>query len=165
MHAATSSEAARTTTERTSDRELVVTRTFNAPRNLVFRAWSDAEIFRKWWVPKSVPIRLLSCEMDVRTGGRYKLVFDASPEPMAFFGKYIEVVAPSKIQWTNEEAGEAGQVTTVTFEDKGGKTLVVMHDLYPSKEALDEAIGSGSTGAANETFEQLEALLAEGTSR
>ncbi|HYC32983.1 MAG TPA: SRPBCC family protein [Gemmatimonadales bacterium] len=154
-----------TTTVRKSDRELVVTRTFNAPRNLVFRAWSDAEIFKKWWVPKSVPITLLSCEMDVRTGGRYKLVFDASPQPMAFFGRYIEVVAPSKIQWTNEEAGESGQVTTVTFEEKGGKTLVVMHDLYPSKEALDEAIASGSTGAANETFEQLEALLAEGTSR
>ena len=165
MNAATSGETARTTTVRKSDRELVVTRTFNAPRNLVFRAWSDAEIFKKWWVPKSVPITLLSCEMDVRTGGRYKLVFDASPEPMAFFGRYIEVVAPSKIQWTNEEAGEAGQVTTVTFEEKGGKTLVVMHDLYPSKEALDEAIASGSTGAANETIEQLEAFLAEGMSR
>ena len=165
MNAATSSETTRTTTERKSDRELVVTRTFNAPRNLVFRAWSDAEIFKKWWVPKSVPITLLSCEMDVRTGGTYKLVFDHSPEPMAFFGKYIDVVAPSKIQWTNEEAGEAGQVTTVTFEEKGGKTLVVMHDLYPSKEALDEAIASGSTGGTNETFEQLEAFLAEGTSR
>jgi len=165
MNAAATSETARTTTERKSDRELVVTRTFNAPRNLVFRAWSDAEIFKKWWVPKSAPITLLSCEMDVRTGGTYKLVFDHSPEPMAFFGRYIEVVAPSKIQWTNEEAGEAGQVTTVTFEEKGSKTLVVMHDLYPSKEALDEAIASGSTGASNETFEQLEALLAEGASR
>jgi uncharacterized protein YndB with AHSA1/START domain len=165
MNAATSRETVRTTTERQSDRELVVTRTFNAPRSLVFRAWSEAEIFRKWWVPKSVPITLLSCEMDVRTGGTYKLVFDASPEPMMFFGRYIEVVVPAKIQWTNEEAGEAGQVTTVTFEEKGGKTLVVMHDLYPSKEALDEAIASGSTGAANETFEQLEALLAEGASR
>jgi uncharacterized protein YndB with AHSA1/START domain len=165
MNAATSSETARTTTERKSERELVVTRTFNAPRNLVFRAWSDAEIFKQWWVPKSVPITLLSCEMDVRTGGTYKLVFDASPEPMAFFGTYLEVIAPSKIQWTNEEAGEAGQITTVTFEEKGGKTLVVMHDLYPSKDALDEAIASGSTGGTSETFEQLEALLAQGTSR
>ena len=158
---------ARTTTERKSDRELVVTRTFNAPRNIVFRAWSDAEIFKRWWVPKSVPTTMLSCEMDVRTGGTYKLVFShpAAPEPMAFFGKYIDVVPPSRIVWTNEEAGEAGQVTTVTFEEKGGKTLVVMHDLYPSKEALDEAIASGSTSWNSETFEQLDAVLAEEVGR
>jgi uncharacterized protein YndB with AHSA1/START domain len=148
---------------RTSDRELVVTRTFNAPRHLVFKAWSDAELFRRWWVPKSAPIAMLSCDMDVRTGGTYRLVFThpAAPEPMAFFGRYLDVVAPSRIVWTNEEAGEAGQVTTVTFEEQGGRTLVVMHDLYPSKEALDEAIASGSTNWNDETFEQLDALLAE----
>jgi uncharacterized protein YndB with AHSA1/START domain len=155
--------AAGTTMNRTSDRELVVTRTFNAPRHLVFKAWSDAELFRRWWVPKSAPIAMLSCDMDVRTGGTYRLVFThpAAPEPMAFFGRYLDVVAPSRIVWTNEEAGEAGQVTTVTFEEQGGRTLVVMHDLYPSKEALDEAIASGSTNWNDETFEQLDALLAE----
>ena len=168
MDAAPSSDTtARTTTERKSDRELVVTRTFNAPRNIVFEAWSDAGIFKRWWVPKSVPIKLLSCEMDVRTGGTYRLVFShpAAPEPMTFFGKYIDVVPPSRIVWTNEEAGEAGQVTTVTFEEHGGKTLVVIHDLYPSKEALDEAIASGSTSWNSETFEQLDAVLAEGGGR
>jgi len=168
MNAATSNDTTpRTTTERKSDRELVVTRTFNAPRHLVFRAWSDAEIFKRWWVPKSVPIKLMSCEMDVRTGGRYKLVFSHpdAPEPFAFFGRYIDVVPPSRIVWTNEEAGEGGQVTTVTFEEKGGKTLAVMHDLYPSKEALDEAIASGSTSWNSETFEQLDAVLAEGGGR
>jgi uncharacterized protein YndB with AHSA1/START domain len=167
MDAAESSDTtARTTTERRSGRELVVTRTFNAPRTLVFKAWSDAELFKRWWVPKSAPISMLSCEMDVRTGGTYKLVFThpAAPEPMAFFGKYIEVVPPTRIVWTNEEAGEAGQVTTVTFEERGGKTLVVMHDLYPSKEALDEAIASGSTNWNDETFEQLDAVLASGVS-
>ena len=153
---------ARLTTERKSDRELVVTRIFNAPRHLVFKAWSDAELFKRWWVPKSAPITLLSCEMDVRTGGGYKLVFGHpdAPEPMAFFGKYIDVVPPSRIVWTNEEAGEAGQVTTVTFEEQGGKTLCVMHDLYPSKEALVEAIASGSTSWNDETFEQLDDVLA-----
>lgn len=168
MNAATSSDTTpRTTTERVSDRELVVTRTFNAARHIVFKAWSDAELFKRWWVPKSAPMTMLSCAMDVRTGGTYTLVFShpAAPEPMTFFGKYIDVVPPSRIVWTNEEAGEAGQVTTVTFEDDGGKTLVVMHDLYPSKEALDEAIASGSTSWNSETFEQLDAMLAEGGGR
>jgi len=154
---------ARTTIERTSDRELVVTRTFNAPRHLVFKAWSEAELFKRWWVPKSVPITLLSCEMDVRTGGGYTLVFShpAALEPMSFFGKYLDVVPPSRIVWTNEEAGEAGQVTTVTFEERDGTTLVVVHDLYPSKAALDEAVASGSTNWNDETFEQLDAVLAD----
>ncbi len=164
MNAPASNDSpARLKLERKSDRELVVTRTFNAPPRLVFKAWSDAELFKRWWVPKSVPLTLLSCEMDVRTGGTYKLVFShpAAPEPMAFFGKYIDVVPPSRIVWTNEEAGEAGQVTTVTFEEKGGKTLCVMHDLYPSKEALDEAMASGSTNWNDETFDQLDEVLAE----
>jgi uncharacterized protein YndB with AHSA1/START domain len=153
-----------TTIERTSDRELVVTRRFRAPRHLVFRAWSEAELFQRWWVPKSAPITLVSCEMDVRTGGSYMLVFShpAAPEPMAFFGRYLEVVPPSRIVWTNEEAGEAGQVTTVTFEEEDGMTRAVMHDLYPSKDALDEALASGSTNWNDETFEQLDAVLAEG---
>jgi uncharacterized protein YndB with AHSA1/START domain len=164
MDAAGKSEShSRTLIERKSDRELVVTRRFNAPRHLVFKAWSDAELFKRWWVPKSAPITLLECEMDVRTGGGYKLVFShpAAPEPFAFFGKYIEVVPPSRIVWTNEEAGEAGQVTTVTFEETDGKTICVMHDLYPSKEALDEAISSGSTNWNDETFDQLDAVLSE----
>lgn len=165
MNGATSSDmTARTTIERKSDRELVVTRAFSAPRDIVFRAWSNAELFRRWWVPKSVPITLLSCELDVRTGGTYKLVFShpAAPEPMAFFGKYVDVVPPSRIVWTNEEAGESGQVTTVTFEEQGGQTLVVIHDLYPSKAALDEALASGSINWNSETFEQLDAVLAQG---
>lgn len=168
MTAAPSDDAmARTTIDRTSDRELVVTRTFNAPRHLVFTAWSDAELFRRWWVPKSVPITLLACEMDVRSGGSYTLVFGRpdAPAPMTFFGRYLEVVPPSRIVWTNEEAGEAGQVTTVTFEEQGDKTLVVMHDLYPSREGLDEAVASGSTNWNNETFEQLDAVLAHESGR
>ena len=150
----------RTTAERTSDRELVATRTFNAPARIVFDAWTKPELFMQWWIPKSFPITVVSCEMDVRTGGGYRLVMrHGDSEPMAFFGRYLEVTPPSRIVWTNEE-GEAGAVTTVTFEDKDGRTRVVMNDLYPSKEALDEAIASGSTGAAEETFEQLEDLLA-----
>ena len=153
----------RTTVERKSERELVVTRTINGPARIVFEAWTNPELFKRWWVPKSlVGVSLLSCEMDVRVGGTYRLVFKhpASEEPMAFFGTYLEVKPCSRLVWTNEEGGEAGPVTTVTFEEKGGKTRVVVHDLYPSKEALDAAIASGSTaGGMSEQFDQLDELL------
>ena len=146
-----------TTTERKSERELVVTRTFNGPARLVFEAWTQPELFKRWWVPKSIGLTLLSCEMDVRVGGGYRLVFAADPEPMAFFGTYKEVTPHSCLVWTNEESDE-GSVTTVTFGEKGGKTLLVMHELYPSKEALDAA-GTGAADAMGETFEQLDELL------
>ncbi len=151
----------RTTVERTSERELVTTRTFDAPARIVFQAWTTPDLFRRWWVPASFGMTLLSFEADVRAGGRYRLVFKhpTAPEPMAFFGTYLEVTPHSRLVWTNEEGGESGQVTTVTFEERGGRTLLVVHDLYPSKEALDEAIASGATGALPEQFEQLDALL------
>jgi len=128
---------------RKSERELVVTRTFNAPARLVFEAWSRPELFKQWWVPKSLGMTLRSCEMDVRTGGKYRLSFG---DGMDFFGRYLEVTPHSRIVWTNEEGGENGSVTTVTLEEKGGKTLPVMSELYPSKEALDAA-GTGSAGS------------------
>jgi uncharacterized protein YndB with AHSA1/START domain len=150
-----------TTAERKSERELVVTRTFDAPARIVFEAWSKPELFKQWWVPKSSGMTMLSCEMEIRAGGTYRLVFrhPASGQPMAFFGRYLEVAPPSRLVWTNDEGGEGGPVTTVTFEESGGKTLVVVHDLYSSKEALDEAIASGSTSGFGEQFEQLDALL------
>jgi uncharacterized protein YndB with AHSA1/START domain len=155
-----SPEKNHTTVERKSDRELVVTRTVNGPARIVFEAWSKAELLRQWWVPKSAGLTLLSCEADVRVGGGYRLVFSyQGSEPMAFFGTYLEVVPPSRLVWTNDEAGDAGQVTTVTFEERAGKTLVVMHELYPSKEALDAAIASGSQEGTLETFEQLDEFV------
>jgi uncharacterized protein YndB with AHSA1/START domain len=146
-----------TTVERTSGREVVVTRTFNGPARLVFEAWTRPDLFRQWWVPKSMGMTLLSCEMDVRTGGGYRLVFAGNPEPMAFFGTYKEVIPNSRLVWTNEEGAE-GSVTTVTFAEKGGKTFLVMRELYPSKEALDAA-GTGAADAMVETFAQLDQLL------
>ena len=150
----------RTTVERTSDRELVATRTFDGPARLVFEAWTTPELFRRWWAPESFGMTFLSCELDVRTGGSYRLVFGhaAFEQPMTFVGKYLEVTPPSRLVWTNEE-DEAGAVTTVTFEEKDGQTLVVVHDLYPSKDALDDAIASESTGAWPEQFEALDGLL------
>jgi len=147
----------RTTVERTSESELVVTRTFDAPPRLVFEAWTRPDLFRQWWVPKSMGMSLLSCELDVRVGGKYRLVFAHGDSQAAFFGTYKEVTPPSRLAWTNEESDE-GSLTTVTFEDKGGKTLLVMRELYPSKEALDAA-GTGAADATKETFEQLDELL------
>jgi uncharacterized protein YndB with AHSA1/START domain len=156
---AAKSEPNRTTVDRTSEREVVVTRTFNAPARIVFQAWTNAELFKKWWVPKSMGMVLRSCEMDFRVGGGYTLVFgqDAS-QTMSFFGKYIEVVPPKRLVWSNEEGGEAGSITTVSFEEKDGKTLLVMSELYPSKEALDAA-GTGASDASPEQFRQLDELL------
>lgn len=150
----------RTSVDRKSDHELVVTRTFDAPPHLVFEAWSKPELFQRWWVPKSAGLSLLSCDMDVRTGGTYRLVFrhPASDQPMAFFGTYTEVTPNQRLVWTNEECDQ-GAVTTVTFEESAGKTLVTFHERYPTKAALDEAI-AGSAEGLPEQFAQLDALLA-----
>jgi uncharacterized protein YndB with AHSA1/START domain len=148
----------RTTVERKSEREIVVTRTINGPARLVFEAWTKPELFKRWWVPKSIGVSLLSCELDARTGGKYRLVFGTDPaNGKEFFGRYIEVTPHSRLVWTNDEGDEGGAVTTVTFEEKGGQTLLVIHDLYPSKAALD---ASGSTDAMPETLDQLDELLA-----
>ena len=150
----------RTTVERKSDREVVVTRTLDAPAHLVFEAWTNPELFKQWWVPRSMGMTLRSCELDVRTGGKYRLVFGDEPaNSVAFFGEYLDVVPNQRIVWTNEESGADGSVTTVTLEEKNGKTTLVMSELYPTKEALDAA-GTGAQEAMHETFGQLDELLA-----
>jgi uncharacterized protein YndB with AHSA1/START domain len=149
-----------TTVERKSDRELVVTRTFDGPARLVFEAWTRPELFKRWWVPKSAGVTLLACEMDVRAGGRYRLVFAGEGSTQVeFFGRYIEVTPYSRLVWTNDEGGEGGAVTTVTFEERGGQTLLVMRDLYPSKEALDGNPSAGAMDGMPETLDQLDELL------
>ena len=149
----------RTTVERKGDRELVVTRTFNAPPSVVFRAWSRPELFQRWWFPKSLSgMSLVACDMDVRTDGKYRLEFSTGgSDTVAFHGKYLEVVPNARIVWTNDE-GEEGAITTVTFEDLGGKTLLNFHEVYPSKEALEEAL-QGSAAGLPEQLEQLNELL------
>jgi uncharacterized protein YndB with AHSA1/START domain len=148
----------RTTVERTSEREFVVRRTFNAPARLVFEAWTKPELLKRWWAPKSLGMSLLSCEADVRAGGTYRFVFGhGASETMAFFGRYLEVTPHSRLVWTNEEGDGGEAVTTVTFDEKGGKTMLVLREVHPSKEAVDEAIGFGE--GLRETFEQLDELL------
>jgi len=149
-----------TSVERTSERELVVTRTVNGPAHIVFEAWTRPELLERWWAPKSFPISLLSCETDVRVGGRYRLVFGYEGSTMEFFGRYLEVTPHSRLVWTNDEGDDGGAVTTVTLEEQGGRTLLVVHDLYPSREALDGAIASGSTSSMPEALGQLDELLA-----
>ena len=146
-----------TTIERTSGREIVVRRTFDAPARIVFEAWTKPELVKRWWAPKSIGVPLRSCEMDVRVGGGYRLEFGGeTSDSMAFVGKYLEVAPPSRLVWTNEE-GEDGAVTTVTFEERDGKTLLTVHELYPSKEALEA--GHGAEDGLPEQFEQLDELL------
>jgi uncharacterized protein YndB with AHSA1/START domain len=149
-----------TTVERTSERELVVRRAFSGPARIVFDAWSRPELLQRWWAPKSFGIAFISCDADVRVGGGYRFVFGmaGSEQRMEFFGSYLGVTPHTRLVWTNDE-GEGNTVTTVTFEERGGETLVVLHDLYPSKQALDDAIASGSTGGFGESFQQLDELL------
>jgi len=148
-----------TRVERKSEREIVITRTFNASARIVFEAWTKAELMRRWWVPKSSGLRLLSCEMDVRTGGSYRFVFEhpAAPEGMAFFGRYLEVSPHSRLVWTNDESGDAGQLSTLTLEDLGDTTRIVLHERYPSAEAFEAA--KGSYDGMPESFDQLDELL------
>src|SRR5947209_20311888 len=165
MRAKTESDATSgknpTTAERKSERELVVTRTFDCPARIVFEAWTKPDLFRRWWVPKSFGVSLISYEADIRTGGTYRLVMahPSSEQPMAFFGKYIEVTPHSRLVWTNDEGGEDGALTTATFEEKDGATQVVVRELYPTKKALDEAMASGSTSGWSEQFKQLDQLI------
>lgn len=148
-----------TTAERKSDREFVITRTFNGPARLVFEAWTTPELMKRWWVPKSMGMSMLVCEVDARTGGKYRMVFSYQGQQMEFFGKYLEVTPPSRLVWTNEEGQEGGQVSTATFEERGGKTLLTLLELYPSKEALDAALASGAIGVSPESYDQLDELL------
>jgi len=151
----------KTNVVRTSGREIVVKRTFNAVPRIVYEAWSKPELFSRWWVPKSMPVPLRACELDVRTGGKYRLEFGHDADnTFTFYGKYLDVVPQARMVWTNDEGAE-GAVTTVTFEEQGGKTLLTYREVYPSDEALDEALAEGGPSGLPEQFDQLEAFLAQ----
>ena len=153
-----------TTVERTSDRELVVTRMFNGPAHIVFDAWTRPELLKRWWAPKSFGVSLFECESDLRVGGTYRYAFGRDPKkPEVFSGRYIEVSQPSRLVLTQlyermRNAGEA--VVTATFEESQGRTRLTLHQLFPSKEALDGAIASGMERGMRETLDQLDALVA-----
>ncbi len=151
-----------TKTDRRSETELVVTRIFDGPARMVFDAWTKPELIKQWWTPKSFGFTFISCETDVRKGGTYRYVFGHPDfdQPMAFVGKYLEVDPPKRLVWTNEESGD-GSVTTLTLEEKGGKTHLTLTDVYPNKAALDEAMESGAVGGYPEQFKALDGMLKE----
>lgn len=152
-----------TTATRTTDCDLVLTRTFDAPARLVFEAWTRPELLMRWWVPKSCGLELRACDVDAHVGGRYRFVYAHGDGEMAFFGTYREVTSPARLVWTNEEGDAGTMITTVTFDERDGQTQVVVHEHYPSKAALDAAAG-GEQGAA-EAYDQLDEFLREALAR
>lgn len=150
-----------TRVERRSPCELVMIRRFAAPANVVFQAWADPALFRQWWVPRSYGMTLVSCEMDVRVGGTYRLEIGhaSHDQPMAFFGTYLEVEPGTRIVWTNEESPD-GAVTTVSFVEREGHTEVTVSNLFPSAQALEQELSSGACEGTTESLAQLEEFLA-----
>jgi uncharacterized protein YndB with AHSA1/START domain len=153
-----------TIVERTADRELVVRRMFNGPAHIVFEAWTKPEHLKRWWAPRSFGVSLFECESDLRVGGTYRYAFGRDPKnPEVFTGRYLEVSPPSRLVLTQlyermREAGEA--VVTVTFEEREGRTLLTLHQLFPSKEALEGALASGMEHGMRVTLDQLDELVA-----
>ena len=148
-----------TTVDRPTDRQMVITRAFDAAPAAVFAAWTTPETLKRWWTPKSSGMALLSCEIDARPGGRYRFeIGRPGAPPLVFFGRYLEAAANARLVWTNEE-GPDGAVTTLTLEAAGGQTRLTLSETYPTPAALDGAI-EGMQAGMTETFAQLDALLA-----
>jgi uncharacterized protein YndB with AHSA1/START domain len=164
--AATSERAPRNETivERTSDRELVVTRTFNAPAHIVFEAWTEPELLKRWWAPKSFGVSLFECDQDLRVGGAYRFAFGRDPkDPEVFSGRYLEVDPPSRLVLTQlyERMSDVGDVVaTAAFEESEGRTRLTLRQLFPSKEALEGALASGMGRGMRVTLDQLDELVA-----
>jgi uncharacterized protein YndB with AHSA1/START domain len=151
-----------TSTERTSEREIVITRTFRATAAIVFDAWTRPEFVKRWWAPKSRGVSVVECTADVRPGGAYRYVIAQGEEMrFAFFGKYVEITRPSRLVYTQSFEPVPGEaVITVSFDEREGATTLVAHELYPSKEALDGALASGMEDGMRETYDQLDELVA-----
>ena len=149
--------------ERTADRELVVRRTFNGPAHIVFDAWTKPELLKRWWAPKSFGVSLFECESDLRVGGTYRYAFGRDPKnPEVFSGRYAEVNPPSRLVFTQlyERMSEAGEVVvTAAFEESQGRTHLTLHQLFPSKEALEGALASGMERGMRVTLDQLDELV------
>jgi uncharacterized protein YndB with AHSA1/START domain len=151
-----------TSMERTSEKEIVITRSFRAPAHIVFDAWTKPELVRRWWAPASRGVTLVQCDADLRPGGTYRYVLArGKAERFVFFGKYLEIVRPTRLVYTQSFEPVPGEaVVTVSFEERDGSTMLVSHELYPSKDALDGALASGMEDGMRETFEQLDELVA-----
>jgi uncharacterized protein YndB with AHSA1/START domain len=145
------------------DREIVISRTFNAPARLVFDAVTKPELLKRWWAPKSLGVALVQCDADVRPGGTYRYVMQKGNGPlMAFSGTYREESPPARLVYDEifEPMAALGSAhVSVTFEEHDGKTRYVMRSVYASKQARDGVVASGMEKGMRESMDQLEALV------
>lgn len=153
-----------TIVERTSDRELVVTRTFDAPAQIVFDAWTKPDLLKQWWAPKSFGVSLFECEQDLRVGGAYRFAFGRDPtSPEVFTGRYLEVDPPARLVFTQiyERMAHVGEaVVTAIFDESQGRTRLTLRQVFPSREALEGALASGMERGMRITLDQLDELVA-----
>src|SRR5262245_51974582 len=142
-----------------SDREIEMTRVFEAPRKLVFEAHSKAEHIRRWWGPRAMTMTV--CEMDFRVGGKWRFVLQRGGRDYGFRGEYRKIVEPELSEWTLEFEGAPGQigVETMRLTEKEGKTTLTVRSDYPSKESRDETLRSGMESGAAETWDRLAEYL------
>lgn len=148
-----------------SDREIEMTRAFNAPRQLVFEVWTKAEHVRNWWGPRSST--KVHFEADVRPGGTYRyVILSGDGDEVPFTGVYQEVTPPERLVYTEVydiapfNSGDPA-LNTATFTEEAGRTLVTVNTVYPTKEIRDIVLGSGMEGGAAESYDRLEELLSE----
>lgn len=153
----------RTTLERESDREIVIRRSFDAPAGIVFGALTNPDLVRRWWAPRSLGVSVVSVEIDVRVGGKYRHVLrhDGGGD-VGFSGEYLDIVPPRRLVYTQiyEPMAEAGEVVvTVSLDERDGRTHLVLHERWPSKGALDGALATNMERGFSETMDQLEQLV------
>jgi uncharacterized protein YndB with AHSA1/START domain len=151
-----------------SDKEIVMTREFDAPRELVFEAHSSCEHMSQWWGPRGYEI--VKCELDFRPGGSWRIVQrDPDGQEFAFRGEYREIVRPERIVWTFEFEGMPGAtVETLTLEERDGKTVFKGASMFDTVEQRDGMLQSGMEGGAAESMDRLDeylVVLAQGSSR
>jgi uncharacterized protein YndB with AHSA1/START domain len=143
-----------------SDREIVMTRVFDAPRDLVFEAHTSCEHMSRWWGPRKYEVA--SCEMDFRSGGRWRIVHRGpNGEEHGFRGEFREIVRPERIVWTFEYEGMPGHVSvdTLTLEEHDGKTTLTATSVFDSVEDRDGMLKSGMEEGAAETWDRLAEYL------
>jgi uncharacterized protein YndB with AHSA1/START domain len=149
--------------ESTADREVIIEREFDVPARFLFEAWSKPEHLRKWFGPVGWPVTL--CEMDFRTGGRFRIAMTGSSgvQNTPFGGTYLEIVPNRKIVYDNafEEPGAEKMVVTVTFDEKGGKTKLTMRTLFASPAMRNEHVGGGFAEGVGSGFDQLADVVAK----
>ncbi len=144
-----------------SETEIVMTRDFDAPRELVWEAHTSCEDLRNWWGPRRYEIA--DCDVDFRPGGAWRIVHRAEGEEHVFSGEYREIARPERMTWTFEWNGAPGVVAveTLTLEERDGKTTLTARSEYPSAEVRDAVLQSGMVDGAAETWDRLEEYVAE----